>query len=101
MAHVQLGYDTVTRAVGIRPEPEGARGRYKLRRQPNRSALLDVRRFFAHHVLSVGEPRTFDAEAFGQVIVGFRFTEPGEAEGEAPAAEAKPGRDGKRKGTAA
>ena len=36
---VQLGYDTVTKAVGIRPAPEGSRGRYKLRQQANPSGL--------------------------------------------------------------
>lgn len=47
---------------------------------------MDGRRFFAHHVLSLETARTFDAEVFGQQIVGFRFTEPGAAvqgEGEA------------------
>ena len=101
---VQLGYDTVTKAVGIRPAPEGTRGRYKLRQQANRSGLVDGRRFFAHYGLTLETARTFDAEAFGQGIVGFRFTEPGKAAqdaGEAEAVERKPARGGKRKGASA
>ena len=98
---VQLGYDTVTKAVGIRPAPEGSRGRYKLRQQANRSGLVDGRRFFAHHGLMLTEARTFDAEAFGQGIVGFRFTEPGAAPPTAGEPEAieqrKPAGGGKRK----
>jgi hypothetical protein len=102
VSHVQVGYDPTTKAVGIRPAPEGARGRYKLRRMANRSGLVDGRRFFAHHGLSVGEARTFDAQDFGKGIVGFHLTEPGAAaEGEAKAAELKPARGGKRKGAAA
>jgi hypothetical protein len=42
-----------------------------------------------------------DAEAFGDGIVGFRLTEPGAAEGEWKAAEAKAARGGKRKSAAA
>jgi hypothetical protein len=106
ISHVQIGYDSTTRAVGIRPAAEGVRGRYKLRRMANRSGLVDGRRFFAHHGLTVGEARTFDAEDFGKGIVGFRLSEAPAAEGEAgkaeaPAAEAKPARGGKRKGAAA
>ena len=98
---VQLGYDTTTKAVGIRPAPEGSRGRYKLRQQDNRSGLVDGRRFFAHHGLTLTEARTFDAEAFGQGIVGFRFTEPGAAPAaEVETIERKPARGGKRKGAA-
>ena len=95
---VQLGFDPVTKAVGIRPAPEGSRGRYKLRQQANRSGLVDGRRFFAHHGLSLGEARSFDAEAFGQGIVGFRFTEPGAAvPAEVETVERKPAGGGKRK----
>ena len=102
ISHVQIGYDPTTKAVGIRPAAEGARGRYRLRRQSNRSGLVDGRRFFAHHGLTVGEARTFEAEGFGGGIRGFRLTEPGAAaEGEARAAEPKPARGGKRKGAAA
>lgn len=107
VTHVQVGFDPTTKAVGIRPAAEGARGRYRLRRQANRSGLVDGRRFFAHHGLTVAEARTFEAQEFGQGIVGFRLTEPGAAaEGEAQAAqpkasERKPARGGKRKGAAA
>ncbi len=98
---VQLGYDTVTKTVGMRPAPEGSRGRYRLRQQANRSGLVDGRRFFAHYGLALAEARTFDAEAFGQGIVGFRFTEPGAAApAEVEPVERKPVRGGKRKGAA-
>jgi hypothetical protein len=105
ISHVQIGYDSTTRAVGIRPAAEGVRGRYKLRRMSNRSGLVDGRRFFAHHGLTVGEARTFEAQDFGKGIIGFCLTAPG-AEGEAgkaeaKVAEAKPARGGKRKGAAA
>jgi hypothetical protein len=100
VSHVQVGYDPTTKAVGIRPAAEGVRGRYKLRRMANRSGLVDGRRFFAHHGLTVGEARTFDAEDFGKGIVGFRLSEVA-TEGETQAAEAKPARGGKRKGAAA
>jgi hypothetical protein len=100
VTHVQVGFDPTTQAVGIRPAAEGVRGRYKLRRMANRSGLVDGRRFFAHHGLTVGEARTFDAEDFGKGIVGFRLSERGAAvEGEG--AEAKPVRGGKRKSAAA
>ena len=98
---VQLGYDATTKAVGIRPAPEGSRGSYKLRQQANRSGLVDGRRFFAHHGLALAEARTFDAESFGQGIVGFRFTEPGTAPpAEVEPVERKPARGGKSKGAA-
>ena len=106
---VQIGYDPVTKAVGIRQAPEGAKGRYKLRRQGTRAGLVDGRRFFSHYGLSLDTARTFDAENFGQGIVGFRFNGPaavaaeGEAQevaGEAPVAEPKPSRFGKRKNAA-
>ena len=100
VTHVQVGFDAVTQAVGIRPAAEGARGRYKLRRMSNRSGLVDGRRFFAHHGLTVGEARTFDVEQFGQGILGFRLSEAA-AGGGAPAPEAKPARGGKRKGATA
>jgi hypothetical protein len=98
VSHVQVGYDSTTKAVGIRPAAEGVRGRYKLRRMANRSGLVDGRRFFAHHGLTVGEARTFEVEQFGQGILGFRLAE---TAAEAPAVEAKPARGGKRKGAAA
>jgi len=63
--HVQFGYDAGTAAVAIRAAGEGAKGRYRLRRQTNGSSLADGRRFFAHHGLKVEKARTFDVESFG------------------------------------
>ena len=52
--HVQIGYNEKTKAVGIRSVPEDAKGRYRLRSQTNGvSFLVDGKRFFAHHGLSV------------------------------------------------
>ena len=86
--HVQIDYNEKTKAVGIRSVPEDAKGRYRLRSQTNGvSFLVDGKRFFAHHGLSVGKARGFEVEDFGGGVVGFRF-EDGAAKGdEAPAAE--------------
>jgi len=100
--HVQFGYDAGTAAVAIRAAGEGAKGRYRLRRQTNGSSLADGRRFFAHHGLKVEKARTFDAESFGDGIVGFRIAETAPAvETETEAVEPKPARGSKSKQRAA
>lgn len=102
VSHVQVGYDPKARAVGIRPAPEDGRGRYRLRPQTNGSSLVDGRRFFAHHGVTLEKAQTFDAETFGEGLVGFRFNEAEEGqEGEEPAAEPAPARASKRKSRAA
>jgi hypothetical protein len=98
VTHVQLGYDAKARAVGIRPAPEEGRGRYRLRVQKNGSSLVDGRRFFAHHGLAPEKARTYEAESFGDGLVGFRFAEKA---AETPAAEPKATRGGKAKARAA
>lgn len=81
VTHVQLGYNQETKAVGIRAVPEDAKGRYRLRTQPNGvSFLVDAKRFFAHHGVSLGKARGFAVEAFGDGVVGFRFEAGGEQE---------------------
>jgi hypothetical protein len=91
---VQIGYNTKTRAVGIRPAPEGGRGVLKLRVQPNgRSRLVDAKRFFAHHGLAVDKARGLAVEDFGGGVVGFRLPEEG-ASGDAAGAEV-PAKSGK------
>ena len=87
---VQIGFDPKARAVGIRPAAEGGRGVLKLRRQPNgRSRLIDCKRFFAHHGLTVEKARGLEVEEFGGGIVGFRL--PDVLISEAPAMPAKAG----------
>jgi len=89
VSHVQISYNKKTKAVGIRSVAEDAKGRYQLRSQPNGvSYLVDGKRFFAHHGLSLGKAQGFAVEDFGSGVVGFWF-EDGAAKGdeEPPAAE--------------
>ena len=72
--HVQLGFNPKTKAVGIRVADDEAQGRYRLRtQQKSPSRLIGGKRFFKHYSLSVDKARTFDAEDFGNGIVGFRL----------------------------
>ncbi len=74
--HVQLGFDASSRAIGLKAASEGARGAYRLREQSNSvSRLVDGKRLFAHHGLSAEKARRFDAENFGNGVVGFRLPE--------------------------
>ncbi len=53
-----------------------SQGRYRLRNQKNSaSRLVDGKRFFAHHGLSFEKARSFDAEDFGEGLIGFRLPE--------------------------
>ena len=77
-----------TKAVGIRSVPEDAKGRYRLRSQPNGvSYLVDGKRFFAHHGVTLEKAQGFAVEDFGGGVVGFRFEGGAEKVGEPPAAE--------------
>jgi len=77
---VQIGFNTKSRVVGLRPAPEGGRGVLKLRAQPNgRSRLVDAKRFFAHRALAIDKARGLAVEDFGGGIVGFRLPEEGAA----------------------
>ena len=108
VTHVQFGYDAKSRTVALRPGPEGAKGRYRLREQSNGTSLADGRRFCAHHGLEVEKARRFDAESFGDGIVGFRLPQAvvkaaDEDDGEEQQAEApksKTSRGGKRRSAA-
>jgi hypothetical protein len=86
VSHVQIGFNPKTRAVGIRPAGEGAKGRYRLRQQKsNSSRLVDGKRFFAHLGVTLEKARSFDAETLGEGIVGFTLPEavaPGQGETE-------------------
>ncbi len=85
--HVQIGYNPETRAIGLRAADNGARGSYRLREQRNSvSRLVDGKRVFAHHGLTVDKARSFDAQDFGGGVVGFVLEDPAEpAPSEAPA----------------
>ena len=86
--HVQIGYNEKTKAVGIRSASDDAKGRYRLRSQTNGvSYLVDSKRFFAHHKLSVGKARGFAVEDFGSGVVEFRFEDGGAKGDEMPAAQ--------------
>jgi hypothetical protein len=88
VSHVQLGFNEKTKAVGIRSVPEDAKGRYRLRSQPNGvSYLVDAKRFFAHHAVTLEKARGFAVEDFGGGVVGFRFEDGAAPSAEPPAAE--------------
>ena len=71
-SQVQIGYNPETRAIGLRAADNGARGSYRLREQRNSvSRLVDGKRVFAHHGLTVDKARSFDAQDFGDGVVGF------------------------------
>ncbi|MCH9650792.1 MAG: hypothetical protein K0U98_21370 [Deltaproteobacteria bacterium] len=73
---VQVGYNPETRAVGLRAAGGGTRGSYRLREQRNSvSRLVDGKRVFSHHCLAVDKARTFDAQNFGDGVVGFVLEE--------------------------
>ena len=74
--HVRIGFNPKTKAVAICNAPEEGNGRYRLRSQKNSaSRLVDGKRFFAHHGLSFEKARSFDAEDFGDGLIGFRLPE--------------------------
>ena len=76
VTHVQIGFNEKTQAVGLRPASEETEGRYRLRSQPtSTSRLVNGKRFFAHRGRALEKARTFDAEEFGDTIVGFHLTE--------------------------
>jgi hypothetical protein len=88
VTHVQIGYNDKTKAVGIRSVPEDAKGRYRLPTQPNGvSYLVDGKRFFAHHGVTLEKARGFAIEDFGGGVVGFQFEHTAAKGEEEPAAE--------------
>ena len=82
---VQIGYNPETRAIGLWSADNGTRGSYRLRDQRNSvSRLVDGKRVFAHHGLTMEKARTFDAQDFGDGVVGF-VLEDAKDSGDAPA----------------
>ena len=74
VAHVQLAYDPKTGAVGVRACDAETAGRYTLRKQlKNPARLIGGKRFFKHYNLDITTAATYDAEDFGDGIVGFRL----------------------------
>jgi hypothetical protein len=72
VTQVQIGFNAETRAVGIRPAEEGAKGKYRLRPQNgSEKRLVDGKRFFAHLGVSIDKATSFDVEDFGEGIIGF------------------------------
>ena len=88
-SQVQIGYNPETRAIGLRAADNGARGSYRLREQRNSvSRLVDGKRVFAHHGLTVDKARTFDAQDFGDGVVGFVLEDGSDGESEPAPAKA-------------
>ncbi|MEM8996300.1 MAG: hypothetical protein AAGF23_16050, partial [Acidobacteriota bacterium] len=85
VAAVQVGYNPETRAIALRSAEAGAKGAYRLRDQRNSvSKLVDGKRVFKHHGLAADASTSYDAEDFGDGLVGFTLPEATVAE--APAA---------------
>ena len=87
VGQVQVGFNPETRAIGLRAAENGTKGCYRLREQRNSvSRLVDGKRVFAHHGLKVEKARSFDAQDFGDGVVGFVLEEVAEpVPAEAPA----------------
>ncbi len=86
---VQIGFDSETRAIGIRAADESAQGRYRLRAQGTSGRrLVDGKRLFALHGVAIEKAQTFDAEDFGDGIVGVTLPG-GEAQTSAKAPRSK------------
>ena len=76
VAAVQVGYNPETRAIALRPAALGTRGAYQLRSQRNSvSKLVDGKRVFRHHRLKAETSTSYDAEDFGDGLVGFTLPE--------------------------
>lgn len=71
VSRVQVGYNPKTRAIGLRGTSGDGKGGYLLRKQANTvSRLVDGKRVFSHHGLTVEKARSYDAQDFGDGVVG-------------------------------
>ena len=87
---VQVGFNPETRAIALRPASLDARGSYRLRGQRNSvSKLVDGKRVFKHHGLIAKSSMSYDAESFGDGLVGFTLPETAMAETENATADTK------------
>ena len=69
---VQVGFNPETRAIGLRAAGDDDRGCYTLRPQKGTlSRLVDGKRVFAHHGLTAERAHSYDAQDFGDGVVGF------------------------------
>ena len=74
VAAVQVGYDPDRKAIGVRAAAEDVAGAYKLREQKSGAArMVNGKRLFALHGLTVETAESFDVEDFGDGVIGFRF----------------------------
>ena len=73
-SHVQVGFDPETKAVGIRSVADDTPGSYRLRQQKSSpSRLVDAKRVFKLHDVSIEKPRSYDVLTFGDGVVGFHL----------------------------
>jgi hypothetical protein len=96
---VQVGFNSETGAIGLRAAAEGAAGSYRLRHQKGTAGrLVDGKRVFAHHGLTADKARSYDAQDFGDGVVGI-VLEGADSDGSeaAPEATAKAPRKAKAK----
>ncbi len=71
---VELGFNEKTKAIGLRGTSDPANGSYLLRKpKKGSSRLVDGKKFLAHLGLSFDSAESFDAEDFGDGVVGFRL----------------------------
>ena len=76
VTHVQIGFNPETKAIALRSADEDSQGSYRLRAQKNSvSRLVDGKRVFKHHGITATKSRSFDAEDFGEGLVGFRMND--------------------------
>ena len=76
VAAVQVGYNPETQAIALRAAAMGSQGAYQLRSQRNSvSKLVDGKRVFRHHGLKAETSTSYDAEDFGDGLVGFTLPE--------------------------
>ncbi|MEM8995960.1 MAG: hypothetical protein AAGF23_14330 [Acidobacteriota bacterium] len=87
---VQVGYNPETRAIALRPASLDARGSYRLRGQRNSvSKLVDGKRVFKRHGLVAESSMKYDAESFGDGLVGFTLPETALPETESAASDSE------------
>lgn len=72
--YVLLAFDPANRVVGVQACEEGTPGCYLLRHQPKGThRTIGGKRFFKHYGVPVDRAESFDAEEFGDGIIGFRL----------------------------